>query len=521
MVKHSKLLALLFSCMACARVLHVDLDARMTLWVTDSLTRVQPTDPPGTGTAAAITAARNEIEAFQVIIRAPDGQALSNVNATVSDLVGPGLIDKSTLTLYREHYVPVHVQSAHVNNGWYAPYSPGNWPDALIPSSVPGGTYPSFPFAVPAGQNQPVWIDVYVPKGTPAGIYTGTVTVTADGVAPVTIPLTLTVWGFTLPDRPALASAFGGYDHSFWIAYHYSAGSDQQALKTNLYTALRAHRLGIGVAPDVTDVGGVDALMPQQRMLEVEPDMSDADLTSLKNHFVANGWVNSLGVLLVDEPSTQAQYDTINQLAPRFQALGIPLLAPIQNATAWTAINGSVDIWVPVFYECAYDAAQIPAKLAQGNQVWSYATGVQPNNAPTWLLDYDLIHYRIPAWLNYRHGQTGLLYWATAYWEAGDPWTNADNTSPSSGNGEGVLFYPGDKVGAPNAAIPSLRLKAIRDGVEDYGYLTLLAQLGDPALAASLTQTLAPAWDSWNHDPAALAAARAQAAIRIVELGGS
>jgi hypothetical protein len=493
----------------------------LTVWVTDSLTRVQPTEAPETTASATIQAARNEAEAFQVIVRAPNSQALSNVNVAASDLVGPGFIAASNITYYREHYVPVHVQSAQVNNGWYAPYAPGTWPDALIPSTVPGGTYSSFPFAVSAGQNQPVWIEVYVPKGTAAGIYSGTVTITATGIAPVTIPLTLTVWGFTLPDRPALASAFGGYDHSFWIAYQYSAGSDQQTLKMNLYTALQAHRLGIGVVPDVADVGGVGALMPRQRMIEVDPSMSDANILSLTSTFVANGWVDSLETLPVDEPSTQAEYDAIRQLAPRFKSLGIPLLTTIQNSTAWTAINGSVDIWVPVFYECVYDATQISAKLAQGNQVWSYAAGVQPNNAPTWLLDYDLIHYRIPAWLNYRHGQTGLLYWTTAYWQDGDPWTNAANVSPSSGNGEGVLFYPGDKVGAPNAAIPSLRLKAIRDGVEDYDYLALLAQLGDSALAASLAQTLAPAWDNWAHDPAALAAARAQAAARIVALGGN
>lgn len=84
-----------------------------------------------------------------------------------------------------------------------------------------------------------------------------------------------------------------------------------------------------------------------------------------------------------------------------------------------------------------------------------------------------------------------------------------------------MLFYPGDKVGAPNAAIPSARLKALRDGVEDYDYLALLADLGDPTLATSLAKTLAPAFDSWNHEPAAVLVAREQAAARIVALGGN
>jgi len=81
-----------------------------TVWVTDSLTRVQPTDPPGSVTAASIKAARNEYEAFQVVVTAPTGVSLNNVNATVSDLVGPGTLPTSAIALYREHYVPVRVQ---------------------------------------------------------------------------------------------------------------------------------------------------------------------------------------------------------------------------------------------------------------------------------------------------------------------------------------------------------------------------------------------------------------------------
>jgi len=490
----------------------------LTVWTTDPLTRVQPTDPPGTLTSAAIKAARNEYEAFQVVVTAPASSALSGVNVAVSDLVGPSTLPKSAIALYREHYVPVRVQSAQVNNGWFAPHPPGDWPDALIPATVPGGTYQSFPFSVPAGRNQPVWIEVYVPKGTPAGTYTGAVTVTAQGVPPVTIPLTLTVWGFTLPDRPALASDFGTYDTWFYVAANYSAGATRQALQDNLYAALNAHRLGIGQAYRRTaaEVALVDSWMPTHRFILAPATATDAELQDLTRYFNAKGWGDFLGHYIWDEPHTQADYDAIKAEAPRWRATGIPTITTIQNDAAWTALDGAIDIWVPLFFQCIYSAPQIQAKLAKGEQVWSYVMGVHPNESPTWLLDYDLIHFRIPAWLNYRHGQTGLLYWATAYWAAGDPWTNAANE-----NGEGVLFYPGAAVGAPEAAIPSARLKAIRDGVEDYDYLALLAALEDPSGAASLAATLAPAWNSWSHDPTALAAAREQAVRRIMQLQGS
>lgn len=77
------------------------------VWIVPSLQRVGPTDAAGSSSAAQISAARGETESFQIIVRAPDGNGLSNVNATVTDLTGPGTIAKSNISLYREHYVSV------------------------------------------------------------------------------------------------------------------------------------------------------------------------------------------------------------------------------------------------------------------------------------------------------------------------------------------------------------------------------------------------------------------------------
>src|SRR5574341_798393 len=225
MGKWARLLVVILYSTGCASLSTEEYAGRWHIWTASSLSRVQPTYPPGTATAAAIKAARNEYEAFQVVVTAPSGTDLSGVNVAVSDLVGPSTLPKSAIALYRAHYIPVRAPSAFQT--WVSPNPPGEWADALIPSTVPGRTYPSFPFSVPAGHNQPVWVEVYVPKGTPAGTYTGTVTVTASGVTPVTLPLTLTVWGFTLPDRPALASEFAIYDTWFYAAATSSVGADQ------------------------------------------------------------------------------------------------------------------------------------------------------------------------------------------------------------------------------------------------------------------------------------------------------
>ncbi|HIE27916.1 TPA: hypothetical protein EYP66_11575 [Candidatus Poribacteria bacterium] len=64
------------------------------------------------------------------------------------------------------------------------------------------------------GINQPIWVDVYVPKDTAAGEYTGNLTITYGERAQsrsVGIPVNLTVWDFALPDVPSMRADFGSY----------------------------------------------------------------------------------------------------------------------------------------------------------------------------------------------------------------------------------------------------------------------------------------------------------------------
>ena len=100
-------------------------------------------------------------------------------------------------------------------------------------AALTGGTIGGAPFTVAAGQNQPVWVDVSVPRTTTAGTYTGTYTVTStQGNA--TVSLTLKVWNFTLPLQPALHSSF-----LYWPTTDGGAGrgvlqADQELLRNRL-----------------------------------------------------------------------------------------------------------------------------------------------------------------------------------------------------------------------------------------------------------------------------------------------
>jgi hypothetical protein len=59
------------------------------------------------------------------------------------------------------------------------------------------------PFSIPAGANQSIWGDIYIPKTAPAGVYSGTIEITERGTITWRIPVRLRVRDFALPDLPS------------------------------------------------------------------------------------------------------------------------------------------------------------------------------------------------------------------------------------------------------------------------------------------------------------------------------
>jgi len=145
--------------------------------------------------------------------------------------------------------------------------------------------------------------------------------------------------------------------------------------------------------------------------------------------------------------------------------------------------------------------------LAKGDRCWSYNALVQDGYTPKWQIDFAAINYRIqPGFINQSLGLTGLLYWAI------DRWTDDTWNSPIGGYsehypGEGLLVYPGAEAGLTGVA-PCMRLKYLRDGVDDYDYIQLLKNRGYGEWALDIARTVGPDWTNWTRDPAVLEAAR-------------
>ncbi len=479
------------------------------VWVAGPMERIARDDYRRASGPVLLAAARGEYEPFQLVVHAPPG-GLTNVMVQVSDLHGPAgaLIARQYITLYREHYVYV----AHASPDQGGPnrsLGAGWYPDALIPLIDPatGHTLPSAaPFAVPAHGNQPIWADLFVPRETPAGAYSGGYIVTSDqGTAVGRIDLT--VWRFTLPLQPSLRSSF-----EVWA----SPG-------TAVQHELKAHRL----MPKNVDVAAEPALIHAYGLSATALGLwSGADIRSCAMRAppaaseLARLAAQHRPELLLynhtaDEIGGCEQLDApLKTWARRLHAAGVANLvtiAPRPDLLDDGAGTGrsAVDIWVvlPVMYERSQPG--IAAVLAKGDQVWSYNALVQDAYSPKWQIDFAPINYRIqPGFLSQSLGLTGLLYWRVDLWTA-DPWNDVETyvSGAEAYPGEGMLVYPGQPVGLSGVA-PSMRLKWLREGVEDYEYVELLKQRGQGAWALELVRALAPGWSGWTHDPAAIERAR-------------
>ncbi|MCK4298348.1 MAG: DUF4091 domain-containing protein, partial [Planctomycetes bacterium] len=480
--------------------------------------RVRPSDPAGTTTQLDLHAAKRETESFQIIVQAPPG-GLSNVTVTAESVSGP------LATLYREHYVYISPGTTDWYTNQNRPEGRGWYPDGLIPFVDPvtgepptGGLLKAVPFDLAEGENQPIWVDLYVPPDLPAGDYPRAFTVTSDqGNATVTVDLR--VWHFTLPLSPALKSCFLVY-HDFEIRTH----ANQELLRNRLMPSWVDRSLERSLIDDYglscSDLGFyshsdllTETMDPPPPVAEVQEEIArhQPDL-HLYNYTADEIYMTGSTIF----------FDLLKEWGRTMHEVGVDNLAVVppvpalQDDGSGTG-RSAVDIWVMlpmdyvVFYYNMWDV------LAKGDECWSYNTLVQDDYSPKWQLDFAPINFRIqPGFINQSLDFTGLLCWGVDQWTA-DTWNYPYGGYGIGYPGEALFVYPGTEAGLVGVA-PSMRLKYLRDGVDDYDYIQLLKEQGYGEWALSIADTVGPNWSDWTRDPVVLEAARLQLGYKLDEL---
>lgn len=535
------------------------------VWTLAETRRVLGEDTDGNVASVALAAARNESESFQILMRSD--AAVRAVRVEPGDLVGPGgaVLKAADARVFRQHPFQLTVAS-HRNSQ----FRPGWYPDALIPSKHPmtgetlhGARLTAMPFDLPAGQTHGFWVDLVVPPGALPGQYQGVYRVTGEGVNAVEIPVTLTVWGFELPRVSTMATALGSPAHRLRGYYRKRAQqgkekepADWDAVDAQCARLLSEHRINATPPKNLQPVAQPDGsfVIPSEQIDALRAFVDQYHVNALQTvhprsvvkdpeaeRAKLHAWLRSFDraakelerpvlfyTYLLDEPNDEEAYRYVQKWGRAIReansALKVMVVEQPQTQNPnWGDLYGAVDIWCPLF--CLFDEQPAKARQALGETIWTYTALCQGKAmSPWWQTDFPLLHYRVPAWIAWRYGIRGILYWGgLTFWDhVEDPWMNPETYNlrkQGKGpifNGEGSLVYPGRAVGYDGIA-SSLRLKALRDAIEDYEYLAILQRLGRAPEAEKIVLPLARSWFDWEPDPAAYQKARAALAELILQ----
>ena len=538
--------------------------ASISWWTLSGMQKVRPSEPAPAAPehAARLEAGRNEFEPFQLVLASASAD-LERVDVEASELNGPSgaVIPARNVTVYLEEFVTLQTGSS-------VDQTAGEWPDPLVPrvDAYAGEKRNAFPFRLQRGRNQPLWIEVYVPRSARPGSYSGTVRVRPEGIDEISVPVQLIVWDFELPSTSSLKTAFGLSGVTALRKHRgaYTSDDDLYAITRQYQKAALLHRIstyGGTMAPPPATSGGdglqVDWAAYDRHegpfldgtVLGDNDPLPGAKVTSVDmrtwgqtdeqkvlywrewvRHFKQKGWADRLYFYLWDEPPVEAVPRVLTKGKLVKQAdrsirnlLTMPFDARLADV---------VDIWTPLIncFEskpgfpdyCARNVprAEYQSLLRQGKSLWWYESCASHSCTsaksgyfrgwPSYTIDATAVANRVMQWVTWTYGVTGNLYYAMneSYAQPADPWKAV---YLHGGNGDGSLFYPGTPGrigGSTDIPIESIRLKLIREGLEDYEYLAALAASGERRFADESAARIARKTYAWEADPKMLYSVR-------------
>jgi hypothetical protein len=453
--------------------------------------------------ALAMDAARNECESIQIAVLPDIGQRLTGVTLLAGDLRSEkgGVISAEQFTIYRVGYVetqPARYPSLYT--GW--------WPDSLLPNA---------PMALGGTDLGLFWVDVKVPRDAAAGTYRGQLTLKTSRES-AAVRVSLRVRDFVLPDREFLRH---GLDPV-------SVGKEGVSLENNDFRQFDenvAYCLARGL----------------QRFEIPAPGENLEKLRPLVEHLRQKGWIEKALVYSIQDEPDPAQFAARN--VPYYQKLHamFPDLRVYLASQYHPGIDNACDIWMTDL--STGQGPDFAVKNRGKADVWFYYCHLPIHvdffrplvQAPNMEIDNEAIEHRLALWLAWKYRTPGMFIWAGNQewsgkaagrrdWEK-TGWRLPDRPSPfpygGIHNGNGYLVYPGP--------CPSIRLKVLRDGLEDYGYLMELKKRAEASskeeLRAGAARLLAVPSNVlveahyFNRDPAVLARVRKAMADCIEALG--
>jgi len=474
--------------------------ADLTVWADDLAARVYREDGlpdyAKPATEVPLSAARGE-QVYTQIVLLPTHE-LAQVTIVPADLTGPDTIDAAQVQWWPVGYA--NIKKAHRQTTRL-----GLTPDPLLKPE---------PTTASAGHNAPFLIGITVPREAKPGTYTGSAAFQAGGQTVATVPLSLHVYDFALPTDP-----------TFRTLITYSAGSFRpwdkrpiEEIEHDIARVLHAHGVrGNGATATVParlvdgkvvcdfaafdrriqwfidnlqfnafflgpcfGGGTSEGWQKHSKWLDMEPLSEDFNrlfpeyMRQVGQHLREKGWLSMAYLYLWDEPEPD-YFDNVVALQ-RLALQGEPDFKIWETTSPnYEAFYGVVKAWSVPFGRPHFNEQSVDARRAAGDEIWVY-------NIPATLEAPPQLH-RLWFWQAARYGAIGAQLWQTTFYNKIDPWEDITPVPWVTGRnqeslyvydaGEAILLYP-DKQGGP--PLPTLRLKLLQKGLDDFEYLAVLQQ---------------------------------------------
>ncbi len=364
------------------------------------------------------------------------------------------------------------------------------WTDPCAPLG------PGKRFAIKPDETMAIFADFKTTADTPAGDYVYELGVTdSKGNVLNKVKITVHVWDFAMPEEHKFQTAVGNH----WVVEQYEMLRDHN---------LSGYHLPHGILDERSDKYMSDPRITSFKIpIPKHPDGSYdvEELTKIYNKLKTNeDWFRKAYFYPIDEPSTPEDIDKFEiyckQLRDLFPDIRItvPYYKDLQITPELDQIDFMdqyVDLHCPklalwnddyIYSEEQKEkypsfAERMKALQEKGETVWAYVCNYPIAPYLNVKVDDEGIESRVLFWQFYQRSIEGFLYWHTADYShlgnGGNPWDSVD-TFQNGIYGDGILIYTGTGAGLPyNVPVGCIRLKLIRDGIDDIELLYMAEEL--------------------------------------------
>ncbi len=534
----------------------------LRIWYVDSLVKVFPGDEPGTNELSdkSWLVARNGHINIQVALRSEKAIPQLRIELKAPERAGKALEVEPRWV----EYVAVGSNPPGTPFDELSRPAPGLFPDPLMER---------WPFELKAATTQPVWLTVYAPADAQPGDYKGEARFFSDREPLKSVSFTVRVAEAAVPaDQKLMVTNWFSFSYdpaSTDLRLHYKIEpfSDKHwELLGNLGRVMAAHRQNVILTPVMmlakpsiaggsirydfslldkwietfrkagvigTIEGGhllgrsggfftpmvVPAYVIEGGQVVSKPldtddpraeQFLDSFLTTLYAHLKEKGWEKQYIQHVSDEPHDREApiYNRYSKIIHR-NLPGVPTIDAVGLDQDISFFEDVCDIWVPVLSSFDHQLDKIRTHVEKGGQAWFYTCIGPQGRYLNRFIDLPLVKTELLHWFNFRYDLTGFLHWGGSSWGP-KPFQNVQTVINDNRTllpaGDNAIVYPNaDKL----SVLSSIRLEAMREGIEDYELLVALAGK-DPAKAKELAKTAIPNINDYIRDVQAFRSVKRQ-----------